>query len=57
MNWKTTVGIMVAVTGLGLIGWTGYRKIQGETIEATTGLAGLLLSLAGAFLIRRGRQE
>lgn len=57
MNWKIITGTIVALGGLGLIGWTGYTKITGHPIEATTLLAGLLLSLAGAFLIRRGRME
>lgn len=57
MNWKIITGTIAALGGLSLIGWTGYMKITGHPIEVTTMLAGLLLCLAGAFLVRRGRME
>jgi glucose dehydrogenase len=56
-NWKTLLGTVVALSGLFLIGYNGYLKVSGRSVEVNFLLAGLLLCLTGAYLIKRGRTD
>ena len=57
MNWKIAAGTVVALGGVGLIMWTAYQRVTHQQGESNLFLAGLLLAVAGAFLVKRGRTD
>ena len=53
MNWLKIAGYMIAVLGLGILGWNAYSYLTGNIVDKSTAGAGILLCAIGAFLIRR----
>lgn len=48
-------GYIICLTGLIILTWNAYTIIFSSKIEGISSLAGILLCLAGAFIIKRSR--